>query len=154
MSEVVVAFVDVCLLRGVGTSLEVLLLRRAAGGRSAGSWEGVHGEIAAGELPHDTARREVTEETGLEPMAWYNLSRVDAFYQHDRDRVALIPVFAAMVAGGVDPILSVEHDAWVWQAPAIAMRRCTWPRFARTIADATRLLGTGDGGAAEDALRL
>ena len=40
-----------------------------------------------------------TEETGLAAERLYNLSRVETFYQHRLDEVALVPVFAAFVAG-------------------------------------------------------
>lgn len=154
MSHVAVTLVDVCVLRGSGASLEVLLLRRAPDAIRSGSWEGVHGKIEPGETPVEAARREMQEETGLMPTAWYNLSRVEMFYRADLDEVALIPVFVAFVAADSDPILSAEHDTWVWQAPQMAVRCCTWPRFARTIEDAIRLLGQGDAGVVEDVLRV
>lgn len=154
MTTVAVTLVDLCVLRGRGTSLEVLLLRRAPATVRAGSWEGVHGRIEAGETPVEAARREMQEETGLTPTAWYNLSRVEMFYRADLDEVALIPVFAVFVADDSDPILSAEHDAWAWQAPEMAVRGCTWPRFGRTIEDAVRLLGHGDAGVVEGVLRV
>ncbi len=154
MTSVAVTLVDVCVLRGRGASLEVLLLRRAADAIRPGSWEGVHGKIESGETPVQAAQREMQEETGLTPTAWYNLSRVEMFYQAAVDEVALIPVFAAFVADGSDPILSEEHDTWVWQAPQMAMRCCTWPRFSRTIEDAVRLLGNGDAGVVDGVLRV
>lgn len=154
MTTMAVRFIDVCVLRGAGASLEVLLLQRARGATRAGSWEGVHGTIEAGETPDQAARRELHEETGLTPTAWYNLSRVEMFYRAAEDEVALIPVFAALVREGSEPELSGEHDSWVWQAPQMAVRCCTWPRFARTIDDAVRLLGGGDAGVVEQTLRL
>ena len=154
MTEFRVSLVDVVVLRGAGASLEVLLLRRAEGGRSPGSWEGVHGRIEPGETPPVAARRELVEETGFSDGRWYALSRVESFYRHDVDEVSVIPVFAVFVPDGAEPELSAEHDAWVWQAPQVAMRSCTWPRFARSISDAVRLLGDGEAGVAEDALRL
>jgi 8-oxo-dGTP pyrophosphatase MutT (NUDIX family) len=91
MTEVRVAFVDAYVLRmaPAGGGLEVLALRRAAGGRSPGSWETVHGHIEPGENPVEAALREVREETGLDPARWYNLSRVEAFYRHRTDEIAL-----------------------------------------------------------------
>jgi dATP pyrophosphohydrolase len=145
VTAIAVAFVDVCVVRGDGARLEVLLLRRAAGGRSPGSWEGVHGRIDPGERPADTARRELREETGLTPLAWFNLSRVESFYQVDADRVVLIPVFAARVAPDTDPVLSEEHDAWQWLTPFEASSRCSWPRFSRSIDDLVRMIGNGVG---------
>jgi len=45
MTSVRATLVDLYVLRGAGASLEVLTLRRAAGGRCPGSWEAVHGHI-------------------------------------------------------------------------------------------------------------
>jgi dATP pyrophosphohydrolase len=98
VTSVRVSLVDLYVLRGAGASLECLVLRRAAGGRCPGSWETVHGHIEPDETPTDAARRELEEETGLVPERLYNLSRVEAFYQHRKDEIALVAVFTACVA--------------------------------------------------------
>ncbi len=154
MTHIAVSLVDVLVLRGRGASLEALVLRRAAGGRNPGSWEAVHGAIESGEQPVDAARRELREETGLEAERLYNLSRVEMFYRHDRDEVALIPVFVALVAPDAEPRTSSEHDAAEWLSPEVAIDRVTWPRLGRSLADAAALLGGGDAGPAEDVLRI
>jgi dATP pyrophosphohydrolase len=122
--------------------------------RSAGTWETVHGHIIEGERPADAARRELREETGLSPERFYNLSRVESFYLHHADEVALIPVFCAWVAPGASVTTSQEHDAAEWLPPADAAGRLAWPREARALADALALLGRGDAGGLEDVLRV
>jgi dihydroneopterin triphosphate diphosphatase len=154
VTSVRVALVDLYVLRGAGTALECLVLRRAAGGRCPGSWEAVHGHIEAGETPVDAARRELAEETGLAPERLYNLSRVETFYQHRLDEVALVPVFAAFVAPGAPVRLGPEHDRFEWLRPAEARARFAWPREARALDDAVALLGQGGAGAVEDVLRV
>jgi 8-oxo-dGTP pyrophosphatase MutT (NUDIX family) len=149
-----VAYVDVYVLRGRGDALEVLLLRRARGRLRPGSWEAVHGKIDPGETPVAAARREFHEETGCAPVALYNLSRVEQFYSHDADEVVVIPVFVAFVAADAVIQLSEEHDTLLWLAPADARQRCSWPRAARCLEDAVRLLGEGNAGVLEDVLRL
>ena len=72
MTSVRVSLVDLYILRGAGAAVECLVLRRAAGGRSPGSWETVHGHIEPGERPADAALRELAEETGLEALRLYN----------------------------------------------------------------------------------
>lgn len=154
MTSIRVALVDLYVLRGTGGALECLALRRAAGGRCPGSWETVHGHIEEGETPAGAARRELHEETGLVPDRLYNLSRVEAFYQHRLDEVALVPVFAAFVAAGAAVRTGAEHDRFEWLSPAEARRRFAWPREARALDDVVALLGGGDAGPVEDVLRV
>jgi dihydroneopterin triphosphate diphosphatase len=133
---------------------EVLVLRRAAGLRSPGTWESVHGHIVAGETPVAAALRELREETGLAPVRLYNLSRVEAFYLHRQDLVALIPSFCAIVPPDAAVVTSEEHDRSEWATPEEAARRVFWPREKRALADALQLFGAGDAGGAEDVLRI
>lgn len=154
MTSVRVSLVDVYVLRGSGAGLECLALRRAAGGRCPGSWETVHGHIEAGERPADAASRELEEETGLTPIRLYNVSRVESFYQHRIDEVALVPVFAAFVAPEAPVRTGSEHDRFEWLAPAEADSRFAWPRERRALADILALLRGGNGGTIDDVLRV
>jgi 8-oxo-dGTP pyrophosphatase MutT (NUDIX family) len=149
-----IGLVDVYVLRGRGDALEVLLLRRARGQVRPGSWEAVHGKIDDGETPVASARRELKEETGCDAIALYNLSRVEQFYYHTSDEVMLIPVFVAFVAADAVIHLSEEHDTMLWLPPAQARERFSWPRAARCLDDAVRLLGEGNAGVLEDVLRV
>lgn len=154
MTSVRVSLVDLYVLRGAGSALECLVLRRAPGGRCPGSWETVHGHIEAGETPADAARRELEEETGLALERLYNLSRVETFYQHRIDEVALVPVFAAFVPAGGAVHTGPEHDRFEWLRPGEARRRFAWPREGRALDDVVALLGQGGAGPVEDVLRV
>jgi dATP pyrophosphohydrolase len=152
-----VRFVDVYVLRDAPADPAVLVLRRARAGRSPGTWEAVHGAIESGETAVQAALRELREETGLAPARLYNASRVEAFYRHAQDEVALIPVFVALVAADAAVRLSAEHDAFEWLAPAAALARVTWPRMRRALEDSLVLFGKGGGnwgGLLDDVLRV
>jgi len=154
MTSVRVSLVDVYVLRGAESALECLVLRRAAGGRCPGSWETVHGHIEAGERPAEAAGRELAEETGLTPVRLYNVSRVESFYQHRIDEVALVPVFAALVTLESPVRLGSEHDRFEWLTPAAAESRFAWPRERRALEDIVALFRGGHAGTLDDVLRV
>ncbi len=154
MTSVRVSLVDLYVLRGTESALECLVLRRAVGGRCPGSWEAVHGHIEAGERPAEAAARELAEETGLTPVRLYNVSRVESFYQHRIDEVALVPVFAAFVTLEAPVCLGSEHDGFEWLAPAAAKSRFAWPRERRALEDIVALFRSGHAGAIDDVLRV
>jgi dihydroneopterin triphosphate diphosphatase len=141
-------------MRRTRIALECLVLRRAAGGRCPGSWETVHGHIEPGERPAEAATRELAEETGLTPERLYNLSRVESFYQHGIDEVALVPVFVAIVARDVEVRLGPEHDRFEWLDSRQAEERFAWPRERRALGDIVALLSSGDAGPIDDVLRV
>lgn len=154
MTAIRVCFVDTFVLRPGEGEWEVLVLRRSARGRNPGSWETVHGTIEPGETPVQASLRELREETGLAPERFYNLSRIEGFYQHRTDELAIIPAFAAVVAAGAAPRLSEEHDAFVWLAPDEATRRFAWPRERRALDDVLSIVGAEGGGLLDDVLRV
>lgn len=154
MTAVRVSMIDLYVARPAGAGFEFLVLRRSGRGRSPGAWEAVHGHLDGDERPEEGARRELLEETGLTPLAMYNLSRVEAFYLHRTDEVSLIPAFAALVPAGADVAVSEEHDAAEWLSADLARNRFAWPRSRRALDDFLILLDEGHAGPLEDLLRI
>lgn len=99
---------------------EFLLLHRA-GIDGPPFWQGVSGWIEADERPHDTALRELREETGFEAEALFSVDAIFDLYKQERGTVETIVPFAAQVSGGGDPFLSVEHDEWRWASFSAAV---------------------------------
>lgn len=153
MTHIRVSIVDLYVLRECGATLECLLLRRGDRGRCPGVWEAVHGHIEGDERPTQAALRELREETGLEPLRLYNLSRVEQFYQHRLDEIALVPVFVALVAPDASIHLGAEHDAAEWLALDAARSRFAWPRERRALNDIEELF-SGGLGPIEDVLQV
>jgi len=121
---------------GTDWHVELLLLRRAPGTSYSGTWRMVGGSIDSGESAWETARRELKEETGLEPLEFWTLPSVNTFYEWHADRISLTPAFAARVDGSIT--LNAEHDTYDWLAPDAACERLHWPeqrRLARLTAD-------------------
>ncbi|MGH7655196.1 MAG: NUDIX domain-containing protein [Gemmatimonadaceae bacterium] len=150
MTEVRVGVVDVCVMRMNGRACNVLVLRRAKGTRSPGSWELVHGHIEKGELPVGAARRELREETGLATDKLYSIT-VNPFYLLASDTVQVALVFAAIVESE-RVVIGAEHDRHEWLSVAAAAKRLTWPRDAESLRQARQLLRSGDAGVVEDVL--
>ena len=155
MTTVDVSLVDVYVLRPAGSaSVDVLALRRSAAGRCPGAWETVHGHIEGQEGPVRAGVRELLEETGLEPLRLYNVSRVETFYRHLTDEVSLIPVFGAIIHEAGTVTLSEEHDAHRWVTADEAISLYAWPRERRAVKEVLALFGTGSAGAVEDVLSV
>lgn len=155
MTSVRVSLVDVYVFRPTTPgAMELLTLRRGPSRSRPGSWETVHGHIETGESPVAAAVRELNEETGVPIERMYNLSKVEMFYQHGLDEIALIPVFAARVKEDSVVRLSDEHDGYEWLDTVGAAARFTWPRERRAVDDIVQLLATGSAGPVEDVLAI
>jgi type II secretory ATPase GspE/PulE/Tfp pilus assembly ATPase PilB-like protein/8-oxo-dGTP pyrophosphatase MutT (NUDIX family) len=152
-TKIVPGVVEVFVIQHRGGDWRVLALQRAADAKRPGSWETVYGKIDSGERAEDAAVRELTEETGLEVKALYNVT-VNSFYLHNKRTIEMCIVFAVFVADDADPTIGEEHQRFEWLPLDEACERYTWPREAHALREARRLLATGDAGPVEDVLRI
>ena len=148
-----VGTVDVYVIDDSAADWRVLVLQRGLGSRCPSSWETVHGHIEPGESTAQAAQREVAEETGLTIERLYVVT-VQPFFIQKTQAVELAVVFAAFVRGGQTVTLGGEHVRSEWLSVSEARGRLVWPRERAALAEIVDLLGTGDGGAVEDVLRV
>lgn len=119
---------EVCVFAGENRRPKFLILKRAPDEKIyPGLWQFVSGAIETGEKAVDAALRELHEETGFVPEAFWNVPFVNSFYDHLQDAVHLSPVFAAEVKQVQDPKLSFEHETWEWLEFPEALERLAWP---------------------------
>jgi dATP pyrophosphohydrolase len=114
--------VAVYVFRMMPAGPQFLQLHRAGGsGDYAGTWQTVYGGIKSHETAIAAALRELKEETRLTPQNFYQVEYLESFYHRARDRVTVLPVFAAQVAPNAKVILNAEHDDFRWvHGPDIA----------------------------------
>lgn len=111
--------VSILALRGSRAHTEVLALRRASA-YLRGEWSYVAGHLEADERAWQAARRELAEETGLVPDAFYATSFVERFYDPANDCIQLVPAFVARIAATASVHLNGEHSAFRWLSFAAA----------------------------------
>ena len=90
----------------------ILIARRPAGDRLAGSWEFPGGKLESGETPRECLQRELHEEFGI-------LTRIGPFfdqtdYHYDHMTVRLLVYRAELADGELNP---TAHDAIRWVTP-------------------------------------
>ena len=113
MTEIVVRVVDCHIFRWENGKPLYLLLKRSENQMYPGIWQCVTGKIEADEKPHETALRELKEETGLSASNLWTIDQVNHFYEAEENRMNLIPVFGVEVESS-KIALSPEHTESKW----------------------------------------
>jgi lipoyl(octanoyl) transferase len=131
--------VSVTLVRGRGSEVRVLLLRRRP--ERGGFWQLVTGRLEPGEQPHEAAARELFEETGVRSDV------VDLEYRHAFAIGGVVPPrlveengFAARCSEGLEVRLGDEHDAYEWVDVPTALARLPFQGLREGVRRAARAL--------------
>ncbi len=126
MPEIVCRVIDCHVFYKKNSEPAYLLMKRSDGVLYAGSWRMVGGKIEAGEKAFEAGLRELKEETGLTPVRFWSVPYVNSFYEASKDRVNIIPVFAAEVDTR-SVTLSAEHVEYRWVSYEEAGSLLPWP---------------------------
>jgi dATP pyrophosphohydrolase len=118
----------------VDDQLEYLMLRRIK--TRGGVWQGVTGRVEEDEEVSEAARRELVEETNLDPVVMRDLyfsysylikDEWRSLYPNDVEKITVF-AFGALVEADKDPLLDPhEHDQWLWCDFDHAMQLVHWP---------------------------
>jgi dATP pyrophosphohydrolase len=121
-----------------GADHEFLQLRRSPGKYLGGAWSTVRGKMEDNERAWESALRELKEETGIIPDAFFQLDTVDIFYLHGDDTLWHCLGFCALVKRDVEIKLNPEHDAWRWVARSRIDADFMWPGERNQLAELCR----------------
>ncbi|KKQ11227.1 MAG: hypothetical protein US22_C0035G0001 [candidate division TM6 bacterium GW2011_GWF2_36_6] len=115
-------------LKADSEGYKCLLIRRCSQ-YLYGNWQMVSGGIDKGEVAHQTALREIIEETGLVPARFYSANTVEVYYDAERDIIMTNPVFVAFIESEQKVKLSPsEHDAFKWVSIDEALKILEFPQ--------------------------
>jgi len=128
MPYVVASMVEVCVFKFERDQVLFLLLKRRKDEKLyPGIWQYITGSIEEKEKAADAAIRELKEETGFSPQNFWVVPHVNAFYDPDYDSMNLLALFAAQVRPGEEPLLSSEHEEFLWLPLNEALNKLVWP---------------------------
>ena len=125
--EIESTLIEAHVFRKSGNDIEFLLLKRSDDDELyPGSWQMVSGSIDENEKAYAAALREIKEETGLIPLKFWVVPNVNSFYNQVKDKIIMIPVFAALVERSSKVILSNEHSEFKWMKKEEAKKMLLW----------------------------
>ena len=125
MTKIIVRVVDAYVFIRKNDLIKFLILKRAKTKIYEHLWQGVAGKIEKNEKPWETAKRELKEETGLDPVSIFTADHLSSFYENYEDRINLVPVFGIEV-DSMDVVLSDEHSKYRWVNYKLAKKKLTW----------------------------
>jgi dATP pyrophosphohydrolase len=135
--------VDAYIIRRLNARLQFLLLQRRADAPFASSWQAIHTRVLPDESALSAAERAMHETTGLVADAVYSADYVNQIFDHTRDAIVLIPVFAfeVPVQTRVEP--GPDFLAFEWCERDEATTRLLWSGQRWSVRHIDDVIGTG-----------
>lgn len=119
--------IEAHIFRRINNEIEYLVLKRAGHEKYNGIWQMVTGSIDGNESAHQTAKREIKEETNLDIQKYWVVPHVNSFYSPEKDVLCMVPVFVAEVHKDAIVKISFEHDEYRWVNKEEAIQLFAWP---------------------------
>jgi 8-oxo-dGTP pyrophosphatase MutT (NUDIX family) len=140
--------VDAYVIRRVNARLQFLLLQRRADAPFAGAWQPLHTRVLPDETAIVAAERALAEATSLTPAALYSGDYINQVFDHARDAIVLVPIFAFEVAPRARVVPGADFTAHEWCERDEALSRLLWAGQRWAVRHLDDVIGQG-GAAAE-----
>ncbi len=126
---------------------ELLVVRRSGRvGSYRGVWSCISGYVEEGEMPEETAVREMREETGMGPKEAVFIGKAEALDARDKVQVWEVHPCAFLRVGEAEVTLDWENEDFKWsteeEIKEMEGKGFTVPRLAETVRRARVLLET------------
>lgn len=143
MATLISDAVDAYVVRRLNARLQFLLLQRRADAPFGSSWQAIHARVAPEETTIIAAERVLAETTGLVARAVYSADYVNQIFDHARDAIVLIPVFAFEVEpqAGINP--GADFLGYEWCERDEATARLLWSGQRWSVRHIDDIIGAG-----------
>jgi dATP pyrophosphohydrolase len=143
MPELIADAVDAFVIRRVNARLQFLLLQRRADAPFAHAWLAIHARVQPEERALAAAERALTEATGLDAAVVYSADYVNQVFDHTRDAIVFIPVFAFEVEPQARIALGPDFVAYEWCERDEATDRLLWSGQRWSVRHIDDVIGPG-----------
>jgi 8-oxo-dGTP pyrophosphatase MutT (NUDIX family) len=135
--------VDGYAFRWVNARLQFLLLQRRADAALGKSWQAFHTRVLPSESAIAAAERALFEMSGLAPRAVYSADYVNQIFDHVRDAIVLIPVFAFEIDSHSQIQLGPDFVNFEWCERDEATTRLLWSGQRWSVRHIDDVIGAG-----------
>ena len=135
--------VDAYVIRRVNARLQFLLLQRRADAPFAGSWQPIHARVLPSETAIAAAERALAESTGLTAATVYSADYVNQVFDHARDAIVFIPVFAFEADARAEVNPGADFVGYEWCERNEAASRLLWAGQRWSVRHIDDVIGPG-----------
>lgn len=143
MPQIISDAVDAYVIRRINARLQFLLLQRRADAPIGSSWQAIHARVEPEETALAAADRALTEATGLTGGVCYSADYVNQIFDHSRDAIVMIPVFAYEIEPRKQIVTGADFLTYEWCERDEAAARLLWSGQRWSIRHIDDVIGEG-----------